>query len=65
MFAKLVKNDDHVEFAKCLYFFFNKNFKSEINLQNKTNVNIFFYILGIYNKFRGCFKNLKESDLSY
>jgi len=40
MFAKLVKNDDHVEFAKCLYYFLNKKFKAEINWDNKSQVNI-------------------------
>lgn len=35
LFAKLVKNDDHVEFAKRLFNLFINDFKQQINLDNK------------------------------
>ena len=35
IFAKLVKNDDHVEFAKKLFNYFAKDFSSENNIEQK------------------------------
>jgi hypothetical protein len=36
MFAKLVKNDEHIEFAKRLFNFLVKIFINKIDLQSKT-----------------------------
>jgi hypothetical protein len=36
LFAKLVKNDDHVEFGKRLFTFLVKNFKNEVKVDEKS-----------------------------
>lgn len=36
LFAKLVKNDDHVEFGKRLFTFLVKNFKNEVKIDEKS-----------------------------
>ena len=36
LFAKLVKNDDHVEFGKRLFTFLVKNFKNEVKMDEKS-----------------------------
>ena len=40
LFAKLVKNDDHVEFAKQLFNYFVNIFKRDISFDNKSNTYI-------------------------
>ena len=39
LFAKLVKNDNHVEFGKKLFAYFVKQFTQDIDLKTKTEVN--------------------------
>lgn len=54
MFAKLIKNDDHVEFGKRLFAFLVKEFKVDINLDTKSKV----YML--INIFRSIFKIIHQ-----
>ncbi len=50
IFAKLVKNDEHVEFAKMLFAFIKNTFKKSklVDIDNKSQVNFFSLIFLIF-----------------